>query len=161
MGYAHLSESSVEWYKDYQRLESTEYSVYNEMVNGPCGTKHLANTILSTGEFGSYQLRKTHYDVNLAVIVLNEKAAAIEDIDELSIKFYPNPANDILYIQHGEINAAEVMLQSIDGKLLVNPELQSTGATTKIDLSNLPSGSYILTFSSDQHETIRERINKI
>lgn len=161
LGFSNITQDPIEWYRNDSLIDPSEFSVYNEVVVGACGPKHIAGATLETQIPGSYQLRKTHYEVNLAVIVVREKSTSVEIVEEVPLKIYPNPSSDVLFIEHGEINNADVILYSIDGKLIAHPTINSSGGRTEIDISQLTSGSYILTFSSDQHQLIRKKINVI
>ncbi len=59
-----------------------------------------------------------------------------------TIRFYPNPVTDYLTIKLDNPQDANVVILSSDGKIVVNQSI--TGNETKIDLSNLAKGVYIL-----------------
>lgn len=157
-GTPYLTESFVEWYRNDTLIDSNLYFVMDTVMNGPCGPMRVASASLGTRKLGVYDLRKAFFDMTLTVVVLREKTTLI---DEVSLKIYPNPSSDLLYIEHGIINSSTVTLQNIDGTALVYPTLDSSSQMTEIDVSNLPSGIYILTFSSDLHGTIRKKISLI
>ena len=161
LGYASVFESPIEWYRNDSLIDISEIIIDEYVGPGNCGTQQKVSAILATQILGAYQLRKTHSAASTPIIVLREKAAVIEEVEEISLNIYPNPSSDVLYIEHGEVNNTEIILYSIDGKIITRPMLKSSGGITEIDTSHLPSGSYILTFSSDQHQTVREKITLI
>ncbi len=83
-----------------------------------------------------------------AIGVINQKAVGINEINSQSyFKLYPNPANDILFIQTNEINEkTEISLSDLTGKALISEYTLQT--TLTIDISTIQSGVYILTISN-------------
>ena len=156
-----LTPSLVKWYRNDTLMDSNLYVAGDYTGSGACGQQYMAEAKLETRILGAYELRKVFFEAPLAVIVLRKKAAVIEEVEEISFKIYPNPSSDILIIEHGEVNNKEMILMSIDGKIILHPRLENLGSSTEIDISQLPSGSYILTFSSDEHQTVQEKITVI
>lgn len=61
---------------------------------------------------------------------------------EINIEIYPNPTSDYLYIQ-SETPVQSVQVLSLDGKEIMNVE------RTRIDVSQLPKGAYLVRISTD------------
>jgi hypothetical protein len=85
---------------------------------------------------------------------------AIEDVkDELSIKIYPNPAKDILYIEVQDINLFQnpgvgiTIINSIGIRIY-----QSHNIETKqtIDLNKYPKGIYFVTIGNETRKILIE-----
>lgn len=81
-----------------------------------------------------------------------EDAESDETSRELStIKVYPNPADNVLYIDTGRDRLiSEYFLFDVQGKLLLSENPNSN--LSKLDFENLASGIYILTVLSDSKE---------
>ena len=62
-------------------------------------------------------------------------------VDNNNLFIYPNPANDYVNV-NATVNLQNIEIYSIDGQLLIS-EIVDTN-NVKIDVSNLPSGTYIL-----------------
>ncbi len=62
-------------------------------------------------------------------------------VDNNNLFIYPNPANDYVNI-NATVNLKSINIYSIDGQLLISEIVDTNNA--KIDISNLPSGTYIL-----------------
>ena len=62
-------------------------------------------------------------------------------VDNNNLFIYPNPANDYVNV-NATVNLQNIEIYSIDGQLLIS-EIVDTN-NDKIDVSNLPSGTYIL-----------------
>ena len=88
----------------------------------------------------------TYYAVNdngtcrsLPFAVIVNIVLSVDNIDRISLKFYPNPVISLLYIDHSQMmNSVEVY--SILGQLIMRMDCNSTHVT--MDLSNLPSAVY-------------------
>lgn len=78
-----------------------------------------------------------------------------------SVTIYPNPVEDIINVQiPGNLivdNNCSIEIYNLAGKLLLKKKVTST--TNSIDLSNLPSGTYIVKLIMDQ-EIITKKIIK-
>jgi pimeloyl-ACP methyl ester carboxylesterase len=63
------------------------------------------------------------------------------------LKIYPNPASDYLYIDFESQNA-QLFIYDVNGRQLVNETLNLSDS--RIDVSNLPKGNYILTVRDEK-----------
>lgn len=74
--------------------------------------------------------------------------SAVTGVDELSLngtaamKVYPNPVNDIIYIQNAPETSYTVSIYRINGALVLSTKLSS--GSKSIDVGYLPSGLYLL-----------------
>ncbi len=57
-------------------------------------------------------------------------------------KFYPNPAYDVINLEKSNIDKVEIF--DINYQLISTPELVQTSENSFINISNLPTGSYLL-----------------
>ncbi|MEZ4802296.1 MAG: endonuclease [Gelidibacter sp.] len=73
-----------------------------------------------------------------------EQPLAVDEVDAWSIKIYPNPTTNRIYLT-GITNATTVKVFSVDGRELSNYQIENS---SYIDL-NLSTGLYILKVSSD------------
>jgi len=87
-----------------------------------------------------------------AVGVINQKAVGMNEINSQNyFKLYPNPANDILFIQTNEIHEkTEISLSDLTGNTLIKEYTQQT--TLTIDISAIQSGVYLLTISNTKNK---------
>jgi hypothetical protein len=80
--------------------------------------------------------------------IIEEEVLDVENIANVSWKFYPNPANDILMIE-GNNEESRVQLWSIEGKLI--RELSLRGAQM-VNVSDLQNGIYTIRLIDDNTE---------
>lgn len=73
-----------------------------------------------------------------------------------SIKTYPNPANDFIYINYGNNIISRITVMDIEGKEV----LKQTTNFEMIDISKLPSNYYLLKIITDEKITITKKIIK-
>ncbi len=87
------------------------------------------------------------YTIDLEVLPLDDPSCIVgtEEVTELEILMYPNPANEVLYLESKQ-NIERISVYSIDSKLIkkeVYPD-NSNRPMISIDLSDLKSGIYIV-----------------
>jgi hypothetical protein len=72
------------------------------------------------------------------------------------IKFYPNPATDILYLEipDNSVEGFEVELINLAGQVIFS----QSGYTEQIDVSNLKSGIYFVKVKSENNEIIAGKV---
>ena len=76
-------------------------------------------------------------------------------------KAYPNPANEVLYIQHlpGSVaQASQIQLFDISGKLIVNQTLAAFEVTYIVNTAQLDNGIYFLTLKNQSGVVQTEKI---
>ncbi len=68
-----------------------------------------------------------------------------QDNDKVSIKIYPNPVSDWLYVEHAGNGIAETLsLLNVLGELIFFTENGAQSSTLKVDVSDIPPGIYFL-----------------
>lgn len=80
------------------------------------------------------------------------------DLDEFEsnpVVIYPNPTNDVLYIEQGKVGELQTIVYSIDGQKLM--EKNTMELTTTLSFANLARGVYILQLSRNGNHIV-ERI---
>ena len=83
----------------------------------------------------------------------------VEDITENNINIYPNPANDILYIEaESEIN--DVVIYTITGVIVGQQTTDNRQQSLSIDLSGLNAGIYFVKINTNQGEIVKRFIKK-
>ena len=73
-------------------------------------------------------------------INVSNSALSIEDILESNLSVYPNPANDVLFIEG--VESGEFSLINIAGKEVLNGQLSNN--KNMLEVNELPSGLYLL-----------------
>ncbi|WP_282031806.1 chondroitinase-B domain-containing protein [Winogradskyella eximia] len=76
-----------------------------------------------------------------------------------NVTIYPNPVQGNLNVKvHNVTNIESYKLYNIDGRLIMESDLNVENSTFKIDISEVTSGTYILNLSSDDGRTVSKRI---
>lgn len=80
---------------------------------------------------------------------------AVSEIEDASLRIYPNPASDQLFLQSDiTLNAAEIIIFDISGKQVKSVRDNiSAGIEFGIPINDLASGNYIVKIKSDAVET--------
>ena len=91
-----------------------------------------------------------------AVGVINQLTVGIKENQQLesSITIYPNPVNDVMFIYSSDIDIKEMYLTDINGKLI------SQSNQSKLILTHVEAGFYLLKISCTKGEVITKKIIK-
>ena len=73
---------------------------------------------------------------NVRKIVFSDEPTALDNVEKGSIVVYPNPTQDVLYIQG--IDAQILRIFNMQGNML------QTSEGTQVSVSHLPTGTYLL-----------------
>ena len=84
--------------------------------------------------------------------------AAIEQLDKLDVKIYPNPASSILHIQLSNTSNSIVHINIVNilGQELISKQIQS--GENSIDVSTLPNGIYFVRATTGKQTTYNQKI---
>lgn len=76
--------------------------------------------------------------------------AAVNDLDPVKIKAYPNPVSDLLTIENYNGQAKAITIYDLDGKVVGHQAVQKT-EKCEISCSSLSRGYYILKLETSEH----------
>jgi len=84
----------------------------------------------------------------IANVVFNKTASNIETdyATQKAVSVYPNPASDVIYIKNAPDTESEVLIFTVDGRMLLRTYIQSS--EQPIDVSRLTQGLYLLKINS-------------
>jgi len=88
-----------------------------------------------------------------AISQLLTESRVVDDVKDKSIDVYPNPAIDYFVIYNYKLTNSQIQLCDINGRLIKN--MQSKDLATRVDVSNLANGVYILTIKNTDSKNIR------
>lgn len=76
----------------------------------------------------------------------------VSELQKDNVKIYPNPASDFIYIKlNSKSKIEDIEVYDLSGKLVVKTKLNSE----KIDLKNLPPGTYMIVFKNSDIKPIK------
>lgn len=85
---------------------------------------------------------------------------SINGSNDNSLVLYPNPAGDYLHIKiGGSSQSGTIDIVNVTGAVLINAEVSS--ASNTIDVSALPTGVYMLTYTAADGESYKVKFTKI
>lgn len=88
-------------------------------------------------------------------IKINTRSLSVEDQELTNVKIFPNPTTDFITIQlPNGMSVEKAVVYNLLGKKL------SAQKTTKIDMRDFPSGTYILELTTDKGKTLIRKIIK-
>jgi pectin methylesterase-like acyl-CoA thioesterase len=84
----------------------------------------------------------------IITVTQNATATGINDINENTLKIFPNPAKDLVNIQRESSKSEKLIITDINGKKIFEKKLTATKES--VDISSLSSGVYILNVGDAQ-----------
>lgn len=88
----------------------------------------------------------------IGVMYLNSFSAKLNSLDDLNLQIYPNPAEHQLTIQFDGQHEKRIYIMDLTGRILQNEQINRS---SKIDISNLSSGSYIIEVDGVKQQFIK------
>lgn len=75
------------------------------------------------------------------------------------INLYPNPANEKIFVEFGDILAqhAEIYLLGADGSVLLRDKIDPSSTTISVDVSHIPAGFYIVRLINGDKKVYQEK----
>lgn len=128
------------WCKDFTTIDSTANCV--PTVQEVCGCDGVTYINACTAEkYNGVQSWTAGAcpDTNTTVPIIE----ALQ-----SIKLYPNPAQNVLWVDAGELTEGTLYLTDITGKLLLTRSIDGVGAM-QVDITNMETGLYLVTLYSE------------
>ncbi|MCH2043885.1 MAG: T9SS type A sorting domain-containing protein [Saprospiraceae bacterium] len=163
-------------WSDWQEAETTyECEIHFDRLPSDVNVAHLfegTNQEANTERFSCLNIKLKTWNEPTEVI---EPEVVVEEIDEpkeattpeitinspnvaLNWKAYPNPVERVLFVELDEVQDAQLQLMSINGQLVWQGQTQDK--VTQVDMSNLPSGTYLMTVTVGDQTTTKQVIKK-
>jgi hypothetical protein len=103
---------------------------------------------------GAYRVKVTDANGCTGYSIFRFFTVGIEDLNEQKIKIYPNPATSMVYI--GSPVPVRAVISGMEGRIL-----SDKADATELDLSNMPSGVYIVTiYGKDGERLLTQKMVK-
>jgi hypothetical protein len=116
----------------------TDENIYNPLAGNETFYYRLKQVDLN-GEFEYSDIRSVTFKSNLPMV------------DEISIKMYPNPVSDVLFIEiinKQNLNPFDLLIHDKFGKLLYTNRFNKR---TQVDVSKMPQGTYSITIRNEKN----------
>jgi len=91
-------------------------------------------------------------------IIISNQVTGINEISEEMVKVYPNPANELIYLELSQNSNYEVEIIDVTGKVLIYKEL--TEQLEQINISELNSGLYFVKVSNRSESNVTRLIKR-
>jgi hypothetical protein len=122
----------------------------NAPINGAKGESY---TLVVTGNYAVDVTNGNCTEMSACQLI---DFSSIDEIDLSMIQLYPNPANDIVYVETAK--AGMIELFDLSGKLITSV---STAGKTQLNTEGLATGTYNVRFTSDTNvNNVRLVINR-
>ncbi len=98
-------------------------------------------------------------DTNISFYIKCVFATGINDIaEEVSLKAYPNPAVDVVNFSYELNQASEMAIYNIVGEKVASYPLQAGSQNLRVNVSELPAGTYFYSLVSDAKSIKTKRL---
>jgi hypothetical protein len=130
--------------------------LHHEMISSQGKSVELDSGIYVTQTIGQHSIASYSID-NLTVQQGYQQSfwsSLINTNEEFSldINFYPNPTIDIVNFNFSNLESSELNVLVFDyaGRVLITTKINIEDYKTKVDLSSLPSGSYLIYLNTNK-----------
>ena len=130
--------------------------LHHEMISSQGKSVELDSGIYVTQTIGQHSIASYSID-NLTVQQGYQQSfwsSLINTNEEFSldINFYPNPTIDIVNFNFSNLESSELNVLVFDyaGRVLITTKINIEDYKTKLDLSGLPSGSYLIYLNTNK-----------
>ena len=129
------------------------FIIYDESPNHP-GTSPLYYDFRVRASCGD-----STWGIWSNVLVVGTAYVGLDDLQERSVSLYPNPTDDILYIELSNAGIANVALYDLQGRVVETLRATSLqGGTATINMHNIPAGVYILHVTDGDGKEYRQKV---
>lgn len=134
---SYTGSGNVSYYWDFgDSTTSTDISpVHNYLTNDTVTVMHIVSN-------------ECYSDTSYATFYVNN----IEIIDNYNFSIYPNPANSELYVEYSKSigdKDLRLNLYALEGKLISRYYINYRSGYTRVNLSNIESGNYLISITGD------------
>jgi len=141
---------------EFNNLPYGEYTIHAEMTGK---TTQAAVVVLSEGIATA--------SINFVISATEINALGNEDADSpklLAGNPYPNPVNEILYMELNSAISGSVIAEIVDlqGRVLINEKISLSGANNRLSIgtSDLGKGIYLIRISSEGYQPLQRKFVK-
>lgn len=128
---------------------------YGDCQSG-CIAKHTfkfkVNNNCSVNYLGVVDINNSGYSIPKPINCNISATSIKKQIAKESFNIYPNPSNNHIFVESSQLGLIE--LYNLQGQLILNTSINQ--AITKVDLSALPNGIYMLKASTDNGYSINK-----
>lgn len=119
-------------------LDSTQYSYSDSSISYNIAYEYRLNAYTNDG-------KTVLSNLDEAIVLSWDPSTNIEEIKSNRFTIYPNPASEKLFISATQqYDIKKVVLTDIQGKTITNSLVNSKNLTSGLDISQLPTGIYLV-----------------
>lgn len=150
---------SYAYASDYMSFQSNNEVITGFFESNETTHKHTATDLLKNMDpVYNYNVAKAAVGGLLHFAKAETTATRIAPSNELKINLLPNPVDDYLQLNLGELTTKRVSVSMIDlnGKLVLEKKIDFPQLTEIVDVSLLKKGMYLVKIQSDEGETTKK-----
>jgi hypothetical protein len=114
-----------------------------------------------TDSFGAYFQTEFDLDDTSDDCFSNGFGGDVTEREEMAAKIYPNPTDDVLYIELSGMEIANVALYDLQGRIVgANNHSPLQGTTATLSLKSVPAGVYLLRVTDTEEREYHRKVVK-
>ena len=115
--------------------------------------------LMGYGRFNSAGAITSQWSNITEIEFYGDSVLSVDEFEKDGILLYPNPVSDNLNIKvNDNSNIDSYELYTLDGRLLIEEKLETSSSIFTLNLSNLASGTYVISLSSIDGKKISKKI---
>jgi hypothetical protein len=143
------NERNTDKFEVLRRGETSAFEVVNVQTSKNSAGEHLYGFVDRSPLLGQSYYQLKQYDKDGQFTLSEIKPVNIATLG-LAFEVYPNPATDWITVKHNAPSAtATISVTDLQGRKLANQQVANGETSTKINLSKLPRGMYLVTLILD------------
>jgi hypothetical protein len=111
----------------------------------------MANGSLANGDLSNIE---SYLNGNPASSIVTELTTGLDELNNNKIKVYPNPANDVLFVEVSE--TVDIQLQDMNGRTVFMKARINANEKLEIDVTKLVNGIYLMRIYNDEFNSIQK-----
>ena len=143
------SENNNNYFEVLRSTNNNQFTLLGKITGSGTTSQHnYYNYIDVSPSKGTNYYQLIQVDLDGKTTILGTRAINV-DFRINTVKVYPNPTTDIVYVEFdaGKYNQARLM--NLNGQVIQNKVISSKSNTENFELSLLPSGVYIIQLNAD------------
>lgn len=154
--------TKIFWFKDNQKMDSSEFEFSYDSDYGDCYNPTNTSTSIKISTEGLYYMLAPGLNSRSSYIQLTKSKPIAPDTivaePQAELTLYPNPAKEVFNLRHGKIDKGTVVLYDIRGKIIKTMDLNNELNITRVWIDDLTTGTYFIVVNTNVHGIIRKKM---
>jgi spore coat protein CotH len=137
-------------------LSDSSGILIDEIIFGSQSASYVTYGRFPNGTGPWEYMNSSQADLNNSPVSVDE----VELLEENSFVLFPNPANNLINVEIDAKGEFQVLLQDINGRILLSKKGTDSANRFSLDISNYSSGFYLITITNSKFTSTKKFIKK-